>query len=55
MYKLVINKYIGSYKNGKYDGYGKLYRSDGSLEYSGEFFQGHKIGYGTLYRDDGSI
>jgi len=47
--------YVGSYLNNKYDGRGKLYRSDGSIKYEGEFVLGHIIGFGTSYRSDGSI
>lgn len=42
-------EYIGNFKNGLRDGYGKLYRS-GVLHYEGNFKAGLKHGFGILYK-----
>ena len=45
--------YTGGFRQGLYDGNGKLYNSQGILLYDGEFLLGVYNGFGTLYQRDG--
>ena len=45
--------YEGSYKYGRWDGYGKRFAADGRLIYEGYFYNDLYHGRGTLYGDNG--
>ena len=47
-------RYEGQLKNGKRNGYGKVYSAYGRLIFEGEFEDGKRNGYGKTYFADGS-
>lgn len=57
--KIYAGKYLlydGNWKNGEFDGYGKLYYLNSTtLEYEGNFKRGQRNGKGTSYHQDGSV
>lgn len=48
-------KYIGEFKEGKYDGYGKYFNENGSLSTEGFFKNGMNNGKGKTYYENGKI
>ena len=48
-------KYVGFFKNNEFCGSGKLYYSNGKLQYSGEWKDSCYHGQGTSYNEDGSV
>jgi len=42
-------RYEGNYREGKKNGHGKIFNSDGSLSYDGEFNDGLPHGIGVAY------
>ena len=51
---MVINKYVGEYKNGKKDGNGTYTEADGD-KYVGPYKDGERHGQGTHTDADGTI
>ena len=55
-YKNKRIKYIGTYKDGKFDGKGKLFYDDfGNIKYEGEFKNGEEYGNGKKYDKRGNL
>ena len=49
------SKYIGNFKNGKYNGFGKLFNSSNDLVYEGFFNNDNYNGKGILYKNGKKI
>ena len=47
--------YSGEFSEGKYQGSGELFASNGALIYQGDFASGVYSGTGILYQEDGSV
>ena len=54
IYEFII-KFEGEYKDGKKNGNGKEYNSDGHLIYEGEYLNGERNGKGKEYSDEGQL
>lgn len=57
LFNNIVKPYIydGEYRNGKYEGIGKLYKNNGILIYEGEFKAGRYNGHGKLYDESSSL
>ncbi len=54
IFSWVFCNYVGEIVNGKKEGQGKLYWSDGAIQYEGSFVNGKKEGQGKYTNKDGS-